>query len=163
MSGYGAADWFQFTAQANRTASVTATALDEASQPTQSKFMPVIGIWPLSDQSGGPAPASTPSAFNTLVPGTTRLDAQFTASGSFRVGVADSRGDGRPDYFYFASVLYSDSVTPARIGLQGGPVTLHGLGFHPGLQVTVGAVVSAVLSASANELQTALPVGVLDG
>ena len=163
MSGYGVADWFQFTAQSNRTASVMVTALDEAGQPTQSKLMPVIGMWPLSDQSGGPAPASTPSAFNTLVPGTTRLDAQFTAGGSFRVGVADLRGDGRPDYFYFASVLYSDTVTPARIGLQGGPATLHGLGFHPGLQVNLGAANSTVLSASANNLQTSLPAGLLDG
>jgi hypothetical protein len=54
-------------------------------------------------------------------------------------------------------------VTPPRIGLQGGPVTLHGLGFHPGLQVSVGTLASAVLSATANDLQTALPAGVLDG
>src|SRR5258706_6432363 len=104
--------------------------------------MQLIGMWPLSDQSGGSATASTPSAFNTLVPVTTRLDAQFTAGGSFRVGVADLRGDGRPDYFYFPSVLYSDTVTPARIGLQCGPATLHGLGFHPGLQINFGAAYS---------------------
>src|SRR5258706_10163614 len=122
--------------------------------------MQLIGMWPLSDQSGGSATASTPSAFNTLVPGTTRLDAQFTAGGSFRLGVADSRGDGRPDYFYFASVLYSDSVTPARIGLLGGPTILHGLGFHPGLHVSVGAASGAILSASANDMQTSLPAGI---
>ena len=79
------------------------------------------------------------------------------------MGVADYRGDGRPDYFYFASILYSDSVTPPRISLQGGPATLHGLGFHPGLQVSVGAASSTVLSVSANDLQAALPAGVLDG
>ncbi len=163
ISGYGAADWLHFTAQANRTASVTALAVDESGQSTQAKLMPVIGIWQLSDQSGGPAPAATPSAFNTLVPGMTRLDAQISAGGSFRVGVADYRGDGRPDYFYFASILYSDSVTPPRISLQGGPATLHGLGFHPGLQVRVGAASSTVLSVSANDLQTALPAGVQDG
>ncbi len=163
MSGYGVADWLQFTAQANRSASVTATAVDEAGQPTQAKLAPVIGIWPLSDQSGGPAPAATPSAFNTLVPGMTRLDAQITAGGSFRIGVADSRGDGRPDYFYLGSVLYADSVTPPRISLQGGPATLHGLGFHPGLQVSVGAATSTVLSVLANDLQAALPAGIQDG
>src|SRR6266849_86650 len=163
ISGYGVADWLQFTAQANRTASVSATAVNESGQSTQAKLMPVIGIWQLSDQSGGPAPAATPSAFNTLVPGMTRLDAQFSAGGSFRVGVADYRGDGRPDYFYFASILYSDSVTPPRISLQGGPATLHGLGFHPGLQVSVGAASSTVLSVSANDLQATLPAGVLDG
>jgi hypothetical protein len=77
--------------------------------------------------------------------------------------VADFRGDGRPDYFYFGSILYSDSVTPQRISLQGGPATLHGLGFHPGLQVNVGPAHSAVLEVSANDLQATLPGGVLDG
>ena len=57
--------FFQFTAQANRTASVSVTALDETGQPTENKLLPVIGIWQLSDQSGDPAPASTPSAFNS--------------------------------------------------------------------------------------------------
>ena len=163
MAGYGIEDWLQFIAQGNRTASVSVTAVDEAGQPAQNKLAPVIGIWPLSDQSGGPAPAATPSAFNTLVPGMTRLDSQFITGGTFRVGVADFRGDGRPDYFYVASVLYSDSVAPARIGLRGGPATLHGLGFHPGLQVSVGAASGRVLSFSANDLQTALPAGTLDG
>ncbi len=163
ISGYGVADWLQFTAQANRTASVTATAVDESGKPTQAKLMPVIGIWQLSDQGGGPAPAATTSAFNTLVRGMTRLDAQFSAGGSFRVGVADYRGDGRPDYSYFASILYSDSVTPQRISLQGGPATLHGLGFHPGLRVSMGAANGTVLSVSANDLQTALPAGIQDG
>ena len=163
ISGYGVTDWLQLTAQANRTASVTATAVDESGRPTQTKMMPVIGIWQLSDQSGGPAPAATTSAFNTAVPGMSRLDAQFSAGGSFRVGVADFRGDGRPDYFYFGSILYSDSVTPPRMSLQGGPATLHGLGFHPGLQVNVGPTHSAVLTVSANDLQATLPGGVLDG
>ncbi len=162
ISGYGAASWLQFTAQGNRTASVTATAWDESGQPTQSKLMPVIGIWPLSDQSGGPAPASTPSAFNSLVPAMTRLDAQFSGDGIYRVGIADSRGDGRPDYFYVASILYSDTITP-RISMLGGPANLHGLGFHPGLQVNVAASSGTVLSAGANHLQVAMPAGTQDG
>jgi hypothetical protein len=163
LSGYGVADWVQFTAQSNRTASVSVIALDEAGRPTQSKATPVIGIWPLSDQSGGPAPAATPSAFNTLVAGVTRLDAEFTTGGPFRLGVADARGDGRPDYFYMANVLYSDTITPTRIGLQGGPVTLRGMGFHPGLEVTTGAASGEVLSFSANDLQARLPSGLMDG
>src|SRR5260370_13103440 len=137
ISGYGSADWFEFTAQANRTASVAVTALDETGQPTETKLLPVIGIWPLSDESGDPAPASTPSAFNSTTFAMTRLDAQFGASGAFRVGVADFRGDGRPDYFYQASLLYSDTVTPARLSLAGGVTTLNGTGFNPGLQVSV--------------------------
>src|SRR5208337_3448137 len=48
------ADYFEFTAQANRTASVAVTALDEAGQPTETKLLPVIGIWELSDESAIP-------------------------------------------------------------------------------------------------------------
>jgi len=163
ISGYGDTDWFQFPVKANRTASATATALDESGKPTQAKLMPVIGIWQLSDQSGGPAPAATTTAFNTLITGTTRLDAQFFADDVFRVGVADLRGDGRPDYSYNASVLYSDTVTPSRVGLRGGPVTLHGLGFNPGLQVKVINVSGTVLGTSANDVQSVLPAGIQDG
>jgi len=163
ISGYGSGDWFHFTAHANRTASITATSLDELGHPTQNKLMPVIGIWQLSDQSGNPAPAATPSAFNTLNPGMTRLDAQFNADTDFRLGVVDARGDGRPDYFYVASLLYSDTVTPARTSLAGGPATLNGIGFHPGLQVSAAGIHTSVLSASANQMQIALPPGLLDG
>jgi hypothetical protein len=92
ISGYGSTDWFEFRAQANRTASVAVTALDEAGQPTETKLLPVIGIWELSDQSEDPAPASTPSAFNSLTFAMTRLDAQFSVSEAYRVGVADFRG-----------------------------------------------------------------------
>jgi hypothetical protein len=163
VSGYGVADFFQFTAQANRTASVTATALDESGQPTQSKMMPVIGVWQLSDPNGDPAPAATPMPFNTINLGETRLDVQFNATEAFRLGVADFRGDGRPDYQYAASILYSDIVTPARLGLQGGPVTLTGLGFHPGLELTVGSDTALVLETSATHIELIAPAGSQDG
>jgi hypothetical protein len=174
ISGYGSADFFQFTAQANRTASVAVTALDETGQPTETKLLPVIGIWELSDQSGDPAPASTPSAFNSTTFGMSRLDAQFNASEAFRLGVADFRGDGRPDYFYQASLLYSDTVTPARLSLTGGIATLNGIGFSPGLQVSVCSAISpdgscvgvsngSTLSASASQIEVAVPAGSQDG
>ncbi len=163
ISGYGSADWFEFTAQANRTASVSVTAIDETGQPTETKLLPVIGIWQLSDQSGNPAPASTPSAFNTTTWGTSRLDAQFTVSDTFRVGVADFRGDGRPDYFYRASLLYSDTVTPARLSLAGGVTTLNGTGFSPKLQVSVASNNGNTLSASASRIEVAMPSGLQDG
>jgi hypothetical protein len=163
ISGYSSADWFEFTAQANRTASVSVTALDETGQPTETKLLPVIGIWQLSDQSGNPAPASTPSAFNTTTWGMSRLDAQFSVSDTFRVGVADFRGDGRPDYFYRASLLYSDTVTPARLSLAGGVTTLNGTGFNPRLQVTVAGNNGNTLSASASHIEVAMPSGLQDG
>jgi hypothetical protein len=163
ISGYGGSDWFEFKAQANRTASVAVTALDETGQPVETKLQPVIGIWQLSDQSGNPAPASTPSAFNTTTWGMTRLDAQFGLADTYRVGVADFRGDGRPDYFYHASLLYSDTVTPARLSLAGGVTTLNGTGFKPGLQVTAAGNNGSTLSASATQIQAAMPAAAQDG
>ena len=49
----------------------------------------------------------------------TRLDGQVAASTNFLIGISDVRGDGRPDYRYHAYVLYADSVSPARIGVNG--------------------------------------------
>jgi hypothetical protein len=163
ISGYDSADFFQFTAQANRTASVSVMTVDETGAPTELKLQPVIGIWQLSDQTENPAPAATPVAFNTATWGLTRLDAQFSAAGTYRLGVADFRGDGRPDYFYHASLLYSDTATPARVSLAGGVTTLHGIGFGPGLQVSVGSNTASVLSASASQIQTTVPSVSRDG
>ena len=123
----------------------------------------MIGIWQLSDQTGNPAPASTPSAFNTTTWGMTRLDAQFGVADTYRVGVADFRGDGRPDYFYQASLLYSDTVTPARLSLAGGVATLHGTGFKPGLQVSAAGNNGSTLSASASQIAVAMPAASQDG
>ena len=163
LSGYGSVDFFQFAAQANRTASVSVTAFDETGQPTETKLSPVIGIWQLSDQSGDPAPALTPSAFNTPTWGLSRLDAQFNETDTYRLAIADFRGDGRPDYFYQATLLYSDSVTPARIGLTGGVATLQGTGFDPALQVSVNGANISTLSASANQILVNLPSATIDG
>src|ERR1700688_3540654 len=163
MSGYGSTDWFEFTAQANRTASVAVTAVDESGAATENKLAPVIGIWQLSDESGNPAPAATNFAFNTANWGMSRLDAQFGSSETYRVGVADFRGDGRPDYFYQASLLYSDSVTPARLSLAGGLAILKGTGFNNRQQVSVGGTGGTTLTASANRIEAVLPAGSLDG
>jgi hypothetical protein len=163
ISGYGSSDWFEFTAQANRTASVSVTALDETGAPSESKLLPVIGIWQLSDTTGDPAPSSTLSAFNSTTWGMTRLDSQFLASDTFRIGVADYRGDGRPDYFYRASLLYSDTVTPARISLAGGLTTLTGIGFSPGLEVSVAGNAANSISTSATHIAAVMPPGAQDG
>ena len=163
ISGYNSADWFQFTARADRTASVAVTALDEAGKPSESKLLPVIGIWQLSDNSKSPAPASTPSAFNSTTFATTRLDAIFHSTETYRLGVADYRGDGRPDYSYQASVLYADTASPSRLSVAGGVTTLQGTGFKAGLRVAAGGNNGTVLSHSANTIQAALPGAALDG
>ena len=92
-----------------------------------------------------------------------RLDAQFSASDTFRIGIADSRGDGRPDYAYVANVLYADTVTPARVSRAGGVVTLTGIGFNPGLQVSAAGSNANLLSSSATLLQVGVPSAVMDG
>ena len=38
-----------------------------------------------------------------------------TEAGGVRLGIADMRGDGRPDYAYMGWVLYADTVSPARL------------------------------------------------
>ncbi|MGA9352802.1 MAG: Ig-like domain-containing protein [Terriglobales bacterium] len=162
-SGYGSSDFFEFSVKANRTASVAVTALDETGAPTESKLQPVIGIWELNDETGDPAPAATPSAFNSLTFGISRLDAQFGASEAYKVGIVDYRGDGRPDYAYQASLLYSDSMTPARLSVAGGVTTLTGIGFIPGLGVDNGANSGVVLMQSATQLQISLPAATVDG
>jgi hypothetical protein len=153
LSGYGAADFFQFSAQANRTLSVIVNAIDDSHILSESKATPVIGMWALADPGNSPAPANTPSAFNTIVFGETRLDAQVLQSSAFRVGIADYRGDGRPDYHYTARVLYGDSLTPGRASVAGGtPLTLTGLGLQANTSVQLGAHATPVLASSATQL-----------
>jgi hypothetical protein len=84
----------------------------------------------LSDPGTFPAPANTPLAFNTLTFGMTRLDAILQAATTFRLGILDYRGDGRPDYRYRARIFYADNVSPTRASVAGGtPLTIQGGGF----------------------------------
>ncbi|HUK48424.1 MAG TPA: IPT/TIG domain-containing protein [Terriglobales bacterium] len=153
MSAYGDADFFEFPAQANRSLSVIVNAIDESSNLSESKALPVIGMWALADPGSSPAPANTPSAFNTVNFGETRLDAQIFQSTTFRVGITDYRGDGRPDYRYNARVLYGDNINPARASAGGGtPLTIQGLGLQPNTTVQVAGVTVPVLGASATQL-----------
>jgi hypothetical protein len=114
LSGSGSSDYFSFSGQNNRTLSVEITALDESRAITENKVQPVIGMWGLSDPGTFPAPANTPLAFNTLTFGMTRLDAILQAATTFRLGIFDYRGDGRPDYRYRARIFYADNVSPTR-------------------------------------------------
>ena len=153
LSGYGDADFFQFSAQANRTLSVIVNATDDSHSLSESKAAPVIGMWALANPGTSPAPANTPSAFNTTVFGETRLDAQILQSTSFRVGIADYRGDGRPDYHYTGKVLYGDNLTPGRASAAGGtPLTISGLGLQANTSVQLGKQTTPVLASSATQL-----------
>ncbi|MBZ5704510.1 MAG: IPT/TIG domain-containing protein [Acidobacteriia bacterium] len=158
LSGYGNTDYFSFSGQNNRTLSVEVTAMDETSAASQSKSLPVIGIWALPDPPGTLPPAATPMAFNTLNFGMTRLDAVLFGAGDFRIGVADYRGDGRPDYSYHMRLFYGDTVTPARANVGGGtPLTVNGFGFRPGNTAAVGTTSAAMLSVSPNQVMMTAP------
>jgi hypothetical protein len=118
----------------------------------------VIGLWALSDPGTFPAPANSPSAFNTFVPGLTQLNAVFFQGGAFRLGLFDLRGDGRPDYRYHARVFYGDNVSPARVGVSGGtPITIQGLGFHKNLRVSLGGTNAPVIAVTPNQALFAPP------
>jgi hypothetical protein len=161
LSGYGDVAYFSLPAQANRTLSVAVTALDETGVPTESKVAPVVGIWTLGDVQGSP-PTLTPVAFNSPTFGMSRLDAQILASNSFIVGIADMRGDGRPDYHYHAHVLYGDSATPARLPVSGGAITVQGIGLSPGVNITVGSSSVPLVATNASQILVAAP-GQSDG
>jgi hypothetical protein len=157
LSGYGNMAYLSLTAQANRSLSVAVTALDESGNSTQVKVQPVIGMWAAADPQGTAPPAFTPSPFNQSFAGMTRLDAQVSASTSFLIGISDVRGDGRPDYHYHAHVLYADSVSPARVGVNGGAVLVRGIGFAPGLKPTVGNATATQYAASASQMILGAP------
>jgi IPT/TIG domain len=157
LSPYGDTDYFTFAAQANRTLSLSATALNQSGAPSEQKAQPVIGIWSLAAPQTDSATVSVP-ALNTVFLGETRLDATINASTNFRVAIADFRGDGRPDYRYHAHVFYADGVTPARASTAGGtPLAIQGLGFSSGDAVTVGTASATALSASPNQILLTAP------
>jgi hypothetical protein len=163
LSGYGTVDFFQFPAQANRTLSVMVDGLDELGSLSEGKSLPVVGMWDLVDPGMTPAPANTVSAFNTTFFGETRLDAQILQSTTFRLGIADYRGDGRPDYHYNARVLYGDNANPPRASVAGGTaITIKGLGFQIDTSVEAGGITTPVLASSSTQLLIDTPA-LVDG
>src|SRR5579863_5623906 len=153
LDPYGGLDYFWFSGQANRTLSVLVTALDATSSPSEGKAQPVIGLWQLSDPGTFPAPANTSSAFNSSIFGTTILNAELLQATNFRLGIADIRGDGRPDYAYHARLLYGDHITPTRASVAGGTaLAIAGYGFQSNTAVSIGRQNGAVLAVSVNQV-----------
>jgi hypothetical protein len=157
LSGYGDLGYFLLPAQANRTLSIAVTALNESGNATVLKAQPVIGMWAASDPQGTAPPAFTPSAFNEMPTGMTRLDAQVNTTSNFLFGISDMRGDGRPDYRYHAHVLYADTASPSRVSVNGGAVTVQGTGFAQGLTAAIGNSTATQLSISAGQMMLAAP------
>jgi hypothetical protein len=149
----GNVDFFEFSAQANRTLSVVVDSLDESGNPSLGKALPVIGLWGLANPGQTPAEAYTPYPLNTTNVAQTRLDAQVLQTTPLRLGLTDYRGDGRPDFMYQAKLFYGDHIAPSRAGVAGGdPITLTGYGLQPNTSVQAANKSLVVLAGSATQL-----------
>jgi hypothetical protein len=157
ITGYGHSSWFQWYPRANREFTIEAQALDENGQPTNNKANLLIGLWNATDAGGSSPTTETTEALNGSMAGLTTLPVVTTADGEVRLGFADSRGDGRPDYLYRGRVLYADTVAPPRLPAEGGPIVIHGMGFRSNTIVKVNGVAAAVTSVSPTEMTAMAP------
>ena len=111
LSQIGQTDWFTFPVRGNRIFTVVTEALDETGAPSNAKAMPTIGVWDAFDPAGA-APVGAAPGLNGLATGETWLRVATNADDIVRIGIADLRGDGRPDYAYDGWLLYADTVSP---------------------------------------------------
>ena len=149
-------DWFTFPVRGNRTFTLVTQALDETGKPTELKAMPSIGIWDAFDLAGATAIGAAPG-MNGLATGENWLRVASNGDDLVRIGIADQRGDGRPDYAYNGWVLYADTVLPQRLSASGGPIVIHGMGFRLADTVLVGGQAAIVTSISPNEITAIAP------
>ncbi len=156
LSQIGQTDWFTFPVRAGRTFTVVTQALDETGAPTETKAMPAIGAWDAFDAIGA-APVGYAPSLNGLATGETWLQATSSSDDVVRIGIADQRGDGRPDYAYKGWLLYADTVQPARLPASGGPIVIYGMGFRPNDTVLVGGQAATITSISPNEITAVAP------
>jgi hypothetical protein len=156
LSQVGQTDWFTFPVRGGRTFTVVTEALDESGAPTNLKAMPALGIWDAFDPVGS-AVVGFGAGLNGLATGESWLRVSASADDVVRLGIADERGDGRPDYLYQGWVLYADTVSPQRLPTTGGPVVIHGMGFRLTDTVQVGGQPALVTSVSPNEITAIAP------
>jgi hypothetical protein len=156
LSQVGQADWFNFPVLGNRLLTVVTQAVNELGLPTNNKAMPSIGVWDGFDAVGAASVGYGPG-FNGFAVGETWLRIATEGDDVLRVGIADIRGDGRPDYAYNGWVLYADSVEPSHLPLSGGPIVIRGMGFRANDTVLVGGKAAQVTSVSPNEITAIAP------
>ncbi len=156
LSQTGQTDWFTFPVRGNRIFTVVTEALDETGAPSNSKVMPTIGVWDAFD-SAGATPVGAALGLNGLAPGETWLRVASNADDIVRIGIADLRGDGRPDYAYDGWLLYADTVSPAHLPVSGGPFTIEGTGFRLADTVLVGGQPALVTSIAPNQINAIAP------
>jgi hypothetical protein len=152
----GQADWFAFPVRAGHTFTIVTQALNESGLPTETKALPALGVWdafsPISALTLNWAPA-----LNGYATGETWLQVTASADDIVRLGIADMRGDGRPDYAYNGWVLYAETVLPPRLSAAGGPIVIRGMGFRPSDTVLIGGQKATVTSISPNEITAIAP------
>ncbi|MGD0734353.1 MAG: IPT/TIG domain-containing protein [Terracidiphilus sp.] len=156
ISQIGQTDWFTFPVRGNRIFTIVTQALDQTGMPTDTKAMPAIGIWDAFDPVGAPAAGAVPG-LNGLATGETWLRVATNGDDVVRIGIADQRGDGRPDYPYNGWVLYADTVAPLRLPAAGGAIVIHGMGFRLADTVLVGGRPAQVTAISPNEITAIAP------
>lgn len=156
LSQIGQTDWFFFPIRAGHSFTLVTQALDEQGAPTNTKALPVLGVWDAFDPIGSRAVGSVP-ALNGWATGETWLNVATPSDDVVRIGIADMRGDGRPDYAYTGWVLYADTVSPAHVPVSGGPIVIRGTGFHPEDTVKVNGFAAIVTSISPNEITAIAP------
>ena len=161
ICGYGHASYLGVDVKPGRTFTVEATALDANGLATTTKAMPVIGLFAPTDQIG--QPGSLPSlgvaasAFQGLAYGTTVLEGATGQWSRVSIGIADERGDGRPDFPYQGRMFYADSVEPTQVPDTGGTITITGMGFRAGNAVLVNGVAATATRWSANSIVATVP------
>ncbi len=157
LSQVGQTDWFTFPVRGGRSFTVVTVAMDENGAPTNAKAMPALGVWDAFDPLGAAAVGFNGGLEGGAAPGESALQVSTSADDVVRLGIADQRGDGRPDYAYQGWVLYADTVSPQRLPASGGAIVIHGMGFRPTDTVQVGGQQALVTSISPNEITAIAP------
>jgi hypothetical protein len=149
-------DWFTFPVRGNRTFTIVTQAINEEGIPSIYKAMPALGVWDAFDAVTA-GPVGVAPALNGSAVGETWLQVTASADDTVRLGIADMRGDGRPDYAYNGRVLYADTVQPARLAAAGGPIVIEGMGFQPSDTVKVNGQAAQITGISPNEITAIAP------
>ncbi len=158
LCGYGHAAYRAVAVRPARTFTVEVTALDANSLATTSKLRPVIGVFAASDAPTAlPSLAVAPEPFQAASLGMTSLIAATGQASSIRLGIADQRNDGRPDFSYRARMFYGDTVSPAVVGAAGATAVVQGTGFRAGNTVNINGVAANVTSWTSTTMVMTLP------
>ncbi len=152
----GQTDWFNFPVRGGRSFTVVTLAVDETGAPTDAKAMPSLGVWDAFDAVGSKA-VGYGAGLNGLATGESWLQVAAGGDDIVRLGIADERGDGRPDYAYQGWVLYADTVFPLRLPASGGAIVIHGMGFRSTDTVQVGGQQALITSITPNEITAIAP------